>query len=105
MLNNKGMTLIEVVVSIVILSIILLAVGTGFAASLRQDVSTAQYQKISDEIKIEIDNWNHISGTEVTVDVVYNNNVTKTVKAKKLILTSDEESSISFARYDGYGIE
>ncbi|MDD3028249.1 MAG: prepilin-type N-terminal cleavage/methylation domain-containing protein [Erysipelotrichaceae bacterium] len=101
MLNDKGMTLVEAVVSIVVLSIIMLAVTTGFIASLKQDLRTANYQSISDDLKIQLDNSDE-SGSDVVVEITFISSTdaeTAQVEAVRKIFASSDEAGISFAKY------
>lgn len=106
MLNNKGMTMIEVIVTIVIISIIMLAVITGYSASLHQDVDTARYQGISDELKVQLDNTATRTGyAKVTLKFGGGSNNDKTVTAEMYVVDSDEEPTVSFAKYVGIYVD
>lgn len=101
MLNDKGMTLVEVVVSMIILSIIMLGVTTGYLASLKQDLATADYQAISDDLKVQLDNLDLTDASpNTTVTVTFNDGAQIVdIEAVRTELTSAEEPTISFVRY------
>lgn len=101
MLNEKGMTLIEVVVSMIILSIIMLGVTTGYLASLKQDVATANYQSIGDDLKVQLDNLDLSSETANTsVTITFNDGAqTVDLPAVRKEVADSLEPTISFVRY------
>lgn len=101
MLNNKGMTLVEVVVSMIILSMIMLAVTTGYLASLKQDLATSNYQRTADDLKTQLDNMD-LSGetANTSVTITFNGGAKVVVlDAVRSEVTDSSEPTISFERY------
>lgn len=102
MRNEKGMTLIEVVVSMIILSMIMLGVTTAYLASLKQDLATANYQSIADDLKVQLDKMDlsiETANTSVTIDF---NDGAKIVQLKDVVrkeVSDSSEPTISFVRY------
>ena len=95
------MTLVEVIVSMIILSMIMLGVTTGYMASLKQDLATANYQAIGDDMKVQLDNLDMTGATpNVTVTIDFNNGA-KIVQfdAVREEVTDSSEPTISFVRY------
>lgn len=105
MLNNKGMTLVEVVIGVLLIAIasIMMVQGFGTSARMINDANQIKYGSTNAESGVELEDYSTRTGVENTIS-----NGSVTVKGDQVngqyLIVKDTASGVRYRVFSPYSI-